>query len=538
MVAIAASKAFCLDRVVNDLEAHLDSAAKYLSKRTGSDIGSRGVILLIAVGFVLLPFDLVQLVFMTLGAVFYALIKAAAPTLPKVRKQKHVECTCSKVPRATPKAPKAASPPTGRVHSTSPQTTSNSTAMPRSPKVACTTSYTTSTSAAASWGQTQCPVKGYQFESTCWEAAVQELLSTLKPDAETKAAVRALADRVHKRLRAAFPGLEVDGFASAQLDQCRAFGVAVPDVEVVVRLPMSKNDSTPSARPTLRMITERLVNGKGEFKFRRSAFRRVEPKVTLLATPKAGVIGRAVPLDVSVNAILPGFSQALLAECQRLEPRSHDLYCLVRQWSKERGICYSPQGHLSPYLWCLLTVYYLQTGVKDEGSVLPKFIFDLKGDGPVSAPSVKVVSNGAPNAGSSTKKSVAALFRDFFHFYSSVFDWSADLVDVRASSAYDTKPPTSLERPVVHGVHIEDPLNFGQDLGAAMSELGGQRLREELKRASELCKQGQSLQELLQVWVPPANDDTPLHNESQTFGKMKAAQERDNKAWKRSSRSL
>eukprot|EP00928_Gymnodinium_smaydae_P013209 TRINITY_DN1482_c0_g3_i1.p1 TRINITY_DN1482_c0_g3~~TRINITY_DN1482_c0_g3_i1.p1 ORF type:complete len:495 (-),score=111.65 TRINITY_DN1482_c0_g3_i1:71-1555(-) len=484
MPATKVAKVSVLDDIVSNVEVHLDGAAKFLSKRTGRKIGSREVILFAAIAFVLLPCDLVQLVFMTLGAVSYALFKAATPKVPKVRMQKHVDCSYFQAPRPTPKSSvlKAA---VG-----TPKTPSPSPSATASPSLA-----------TAEWSKTQCPVKGYQFESTCWEAGVQELLRTLKPNAETEGTVRLLAEKVRTRLRSALPGLEVDGFASAQLDQCRAFGVAVPDVELVVRLPAS--GTTLDARPALRMITERLVDGKGEFKFRRSAFRSVEPKVTLLATAEAGVASRAVPLEVSINAVLPGFSKALLAECQRLDARSLELYCLVRQWSKERGVCYAPQGHMSPYLWCLLTVYYLQTGVEDEGGSLPKFLVE----GSASLPSVRAVEAGSRDgARAARKKSVAELFKDFFHFYASVFDWSAGVVDVRATNAGKSVPLAATKRPLVHGVRIQDPLNSGHDLGTAVSELGGQRLREELNRAAAICREGQSLQELLQVWAPPTNE--------------------------------
>merc|ERR1740139_1509132 len=97
----------------------------------------------------------------------------------------------------------------------------------------------------------------------------------------------------------------------------------------------------------------------------------MEPKVTLLAPPLLGGSDQAIPFDLSINGMIPFYNKALISECQRIDPRATELILLVRRWAKDRGVCFAPKGHLSPYHWTLLAIYFLQVGVADEGPVLP-----------------------------------------------------------------------------------------------------------------------------------------------------------------------
>ena len=41
-----------------------------------------------------------------------------------------------------------------------------------------------------------------------------------------------------------------------------------------------------------------------------------------------------------------------------------ELILLVRRWAKDRGVSHAAKGHLSPYGWMLLAIFYLQVGKK------------------------------------------------------------------------------------------------------------------------------------------------------------------------------
>merc|ERR1719162_149954 len=145
------------------------------------------------------------------------------------------------------------------------------------------------------------------------------------------------------------PEIEVLGFASGDLTRKKAFGVAVPDVDVVVNVnPIilaerlggrheafnnGKLDPKKLQKSAIRACTDRLVS-VGGFKFRRSAFRGEEPKVTLLAPASFGLTSDAIPIDFSVNAAVPMYNAALLTECGQMEPRARELILLVKRWAK------------------------------------------------------------------------------------------------------------------------------------------------------------------------------------------------------------
>merc|ERR1719203_1642982 len=128
-------------------------------------------------------------------------------------------------------------------------------------------------------------------------------------------------------------------------------------------------DARKLQKSTIRCCTDRLV-GTGCFKFRRSAFRGQDPKVTLLASTSLGIYSEAIPLDFSVNSTTPLYNAALLTECGQIDSRSRALILIVKRWAKDRGICHAAKGHLPPYAWTLLVIYFLQVGV-GSGALLP-----------------------------------------------------------------------------------------------------------------------------------------------------------------------
>ncbi|CAE7948143.1 Ankrd17, partial [Symbiodinium sp. KB8] len=153
-----------------------------------------------------------------------------------------------------------------------------------------------------------------RFAASGFEAEVVELLTTLQPNDASRAQVQAIARAVRRALGSALPGAAVEAFATANPVSGTAFGVAVPEVEVVVTLDAkaTSGEGGKLQKSMIRTCTDRLVS-QGSFKFRRSAFRGPEPKVTLIAPAEEG----SIPFNLAVNATTPGRA-ALLFEASSL----------------------------------------------------------------------------------------------------------------------------------------------------------------------------------------------------------------------------
>mmetsp|Transcript_62546 Transcript_62546/g.204115 ORF Transcript_62546/g.204115 Transcript_62546/m.204115 type:complete len:557 (+) Transcript_62546:117-1787(+) len=382
------------------------------------------------------------------------------------------------------------------------------------------------------------PVSAPTFEASGWDAQVNELVAQLLPTAAGDQAVERLAQRVRLVLRQFVPEAEVTGFASsAPLRGC-AFGVAVPDVDVVVscdpeilssRLQAGANrhargggstDHRQLQKSALRAFTDRLV-ASGQFKFRRSAFSAEDPKVTLLPTAEGNAAG--APLDVAVNSATPLHNAALLTECGRLDARAQALALLVRRWARDRGICHSAKGHLSPYAWTLLTIYFLQV-VEEEGAILPpldgfKISSSLAGlpsksdsKSAAGAAAAAAAAAAPKRAAGGAGKSVGALFKEFVAFYGKSFDVRREAVSVRLGRRAAAALALPLHIALAEdggaasevGLNIEDPFEPTRNLGASMTASGVQRLRQELARAGGLLasREGASLTALLEPWSP------------------------------------
>merc|ERR1719506_623667 len=67
----------------------------------------------------------------------------------------------------------------------------------------------------------------------------------------------------------------------------------------------------------------------------------------------------------------PLYNATLLTECGTFDNRAKELVLLVKRWAKDRAICHTPKGHLSPYMWGTLTIFFLQVRGDEEGPVLP-----------------------------------------------------------------------------------------------------------------------------------------------------------------------
>ncbi|CAE8618594.1 unnamed protein product [Polarella glacialis] len=341
--------------------------------------------------------------------------------------------------------------------------------------------------------------------------------------------------------------IDQDMLVAWQLGKPRGLDSPAPASEEAGAFPEGV-DAKKMQKSAIRSFTDRLVS-QGGFKFRRSAFRGQEPKVTLLAPMVSGVFDQPILFDFSVNSTTPLYSAALLAECCRMDVRAHELIILVRRWAKNRGICHVAKGHLSPYAWSVLVVYFLQVAAcpdKAEGQLLPA-LQDVQLSSLLLAPDFAGVSASATDKtkicaeptlsqsgltseleaseGRPETQSVAELMRDLLHFYAHEFQWGEEGVSLRRGSRGPprTSPPrevwvnesTGRTESVVAGPYIEDPFEPRRNLGECMTAPSLARLQEELARAAELCVgKAASLERLLEPWAPPersgAGLDEPL----------------------------
>eukprot|EP00747_Dinoflagellata_sp_TGD_P141496 gnl/TRDRNA2_/TRDRNA2_176134_c0_seq3.p1 gnl/TRDRNA2_/TRDRNA2_176134_c0~~gnl/TRDRNA2_/TRDRNA2_176134_c0_seq3.p1 ORF type:complete len:619 (+),score=113.45 gnl/TRDRNA2_/TRDRNA2_176134_c0_seq3:279-1859(+) len=385
------------------------------------------------------------------------------------------------------------------------------------------------------------PIAAPTFKGAGFDADMEELLDQIAPTAEGDRIVQELASLVRKTMCAKIQEVEVFGFVSADLSRGTAFGVAVPEVDIVVQaspdklmehlsLRLSQGggatagmlDARKLQKSAIRVCTDILVS-TGGFKFRRSAFRGREPKVTLLAPAHLGICDRAIPIDFTVNSVSPMHSAALLTECGQLDPKAKLLILAVKRWAKDRGICHAPKGHLPPYVWSLLAVYYLQVGVSDDAPLLPPLEDFAQASGLMAKDKCKGVApkskktKWSPATSAAASKSVGELFKGFMKFYVN-FDWRKEAVCVRTGERMPPGPLLPIHIVVQDDGSaeaapcVEDPFDPQSNLGECATPFSIARLHEELQRAHQLCERDASLTELLEPWMPP---DRGLDNQEE-----------------------
>eukprot|EP00927_Polykrikos_kofoidii_P085042 TRINITY_DN9134_c0_g2_i1.p1 TRINITY_DN9134_c0_g2~~TRINITY_DN9134_c0_g2_i1.p1 ORF type:complete len:537 (-),score=84.33 TRINITY_DN9134_c0_g2_i1:123-1733(-) len=488
------------------------------SRKIGGITSSRweGCLILAAMGVTLL-FDLHQLIFMISGAVFYLCLQKLQPrTDLKVRPQlsskpANAAAMCMDYHDGAGTAERKLTPrpwPVTRV------------VRPyRPPAQPVLPTHEVRTA-------TRKPIEPPVFKGVGWEEEVGELLINIMPSPESRAAVERVGECVRAGLQHLYPGLEIVGFAAGDFRRGTAFGVAVPEIDIAVNIKpqvllnqftrfsrsvnrVSQLDILKVQKGALRECTEALVSSSN-FKFRRSAFQSTEPKVTLMAPMGKGE--QSVAIDLSINASVPLRNMALLTECERIEPRSRELIVLVRRWTKDRGICHAIKGYLSPYLWSILTIYFLQVRVEEEGPLLPpleQFDMTVGLSGKLELATSRPRRSLPPCVGQRT--STAALFKEFVRFYCTQFDWRHEAVSIchGKRSAPSTKLPLhvievdgAIQKTEV-SITIEDPFMKTRNLGKCMNSISFARTRQELKRANELCSREASLRDLLELWAPP-----------------------------------
>jgi len=360
------------------------------------------------------------------------------------------------------------------------------------------------------------------FRNRALDQQLDEFLMQLLPSAETDRVACELAGRVEKIIRDTFPEAQVTAVASGDVVHGTAFGVAVPEVDIVATIgsyplvqglqgKLAKNvlavvrrDPRKLHKAAIRVCTDMLVSPVGGFKFRRSAFVGQDPKVTLVAPRNLGVCGKAIPFDFSVNCVTPLRNMVMTSECGRLDSRAKALILLVKRWAKDRGVCQASKGHLSPYGWTLLVVFFLQVGVQGAPLLPP-----LQGVKTTSGFAVRRGGGADERKRTEQSASCAALtlsqlFYQFMAFYSEKFDWHTEALSVRLAQRSPASRCLALQSRAgqVVGPSIEDPFDMTKNLVSGVTPEGFSRLQEEISRALTLLERRAGLCELLEAWTP------------------------------------
>lgn len=381
------------------------------------------------------------------------------------------------------------------------------------------------------------PVQAPTFQSKGLAAQVDELLAQIAPTPESERVARELARCAKLSISRILSDAEVSVVTSGDVVRGTAFGVAVPELELVAMvssasliqqlqgrltkggLSAARLDARKLQKSAIRACTDQLVT-HGGFKFRRSAFRCQEPKVTLMAPPTLGVSCMGIPIDFTVNSATPLYHSALLAECAKIDRRAQSLVLVVRRWAKDRGVCHVVKGHLPPYAWTLMTIYYLQVGVGEHPLLPPLQGFRMAkglvvccgGDGEASRGQAW---QPVPAHSFVAKASVGELFRGFISFYEQGLDWTREAVSIRcgqraaANALLVPHMVADEDGSMEVGPTIEDPFEPARNLGSSTTIQGLRRLKEELARAKALLARGDeaNLSELLEPWCPPERAD-------------------------------
>eukprot|EP00929_Paragymnodinium_shiwhaense_P018931 TRINITY_DN13068_c0_g1_i1.p1 TRINITY_DN13068_c0_g1~~TRINITY_DN13068_c0_g1_i1.p1 ORF type:complete len:554 (+),score=100.02 TRINITY_DN13068_c0_g1_i1:137-1663(+) len=501
MSAFVGSYSDALDNVVSNLGFGVKGAPLHQMK----EHTKRQAVIFAAAFFVIFQFEIYQLVFMLAGAFCFWLTQGAPtpvlkkapypskrPSSPGAQGEEKSGSTARAFPSA--KKPFRTVPKAG---------TANAVATPIERKPCIT--------------PTVQPIQAPVFKSSGgFEDEVAELVSELDATAASNAAVREVASLVQKNIQQVLPEAKVVGLSVSDFSKSKSFGVAVPEVDVVINIHPSvlatrlqgytntaRLDASKLHKAAIRTIAEMLV-ASGSFKFRRSAFRGTEPKITLVAPPVPGLTAESIPLDLSVNASVPFHNCALIADAGRVEAQAKELILFVRRWARDRGICHAAKGHLGLYVWTLMTIYFLQVNEDDNSRLLPSLLDMGK---------LKITASESKHDDDLLKPGVGALFKSFLKFYTSTFNWRTEAVSIFAAKR--STPPVGMPLHVIpqdggEGVavapSIVDPFDQTRNLSDNMTEKSLTRLKEEFARAAELCQQNASLSEVLQLWSPPEVD--------------------------------
>jgi len=328
--------------------------------------------------------------------------------------------------------------------------------------------------------------------------------------------VEQIATHVEKVLKGTVPEVEVTGDTCLYLteeagrDFTSALQVCIivsikPDL--LLKLDDSKQhieaDSKKKQWRMINTVTELLVVHEAGFRLGRKLFNKSVPNALILAPPSFQASGQELPIQLFVNCASHLQRLGLIHACKKIEPRAKKLILLVERWAKQRGVCSAGGGDLTPLVWTLLAVYFLQVGVPHQPLLPPlqglkstnaHFKFSASGD---------TTQWKVPVEGHANPMSVGGLFKTFFEFYAERFDWHNGVISIRLGVRHAHTP--NLPRQVkinadgssTVGPCVEDPYDPSRNLTANVTSRCMPQLHEELQRSMQILGNRGSLSNLL-----------------------------------------
>lgn len=353
------------------------------------------------------------------------------------------------------------------------------------------------------------PVPVPRFRSSDLVVGVRELLEHISPTEEGDQLVRQLVSVARRTICELIPNAKVRAVCTGNPLCRRAFAIPEPQVDLVVNLSQvdlvdmgqvmgwaGVNENRKLRQWVTIACKDRLVARAG-FKFVRCAFRGDHPKISITGCANHGGGRRHIAMDLSVNSPKPFHNAALVAEYSGYDPVIWDLLLIVQRWAHDRVLSHVAKGHLRPYAWTILTIFFMQVYSRHKGGT-PLPAYQSHSNVLHSSDSMLQPQKSTPDAAFLATE----LFKEMIKFYDG-FDWKAEGISIRCG--HRAPPQVGMlihvvicaDGSVQVGPSIEDPFEPSKNLGNVITASGLARLKVELARAHALCARGCSISELL-----------------------------------------
>lgn len=178
----------------------------------------------------------------------------------------------------------------------------------------------------------------------------------------------------------------------------------------------------------------------------------------------------ALDVDLSCHNVQPLRNTSLIQAYVELAPIVRNFVLAVKTWAKAADVCGAKQSKLSIYTFSLMAIYFLQIDPIVQLPALNTQSFSHAGLLP-----------GQVLPTWSCKVPLSALLVRFFRFYSSQFDWGAEVVSVRLGQRLRPEADefSLLAYRSSRRIHIEDPFALQRNLHCVL----GAREERELQKA-------------------------------------------------------
>lgn len=192
-------------------------------------------------------------------------------------------------------------------------------------------------------------------------------------------------------------------------------------------------------------------------------------------------------VDLSACNIYPLRNTQLLKSYASISAQVVDIVVFVKMWAKHEEVSGAAFGHLSPYAWTLLVIYFLQIQLG-----LPCLCVNSFGKIPSSTDSPPMHEDTQQVPEWTCHLPPIAILNNFFEFYTRNFDWENEVASIRIGRRSQTHEFPTLKASI-YG-NIEDPIQTERNLTCALrSRALHARLNDRLSQAHLRLEKGQML---------------------------------------------